>query len=79
MGMERRGVIIRFLFMEQLVTQEDFMDKDKPFCIPKLEIFEAYGKVRRNGGSAGIDGQSIASFEENLKTNLYRIWNRMSS
>lgn len=55
------------------------MDKDKPFCIPKLEIFEAYGKVRRNGGSAGIDGQSIASFEENLKANLYRIWNRMSS
>ena len=27
----------------------------------------------------GLDGQSIEEFERDLKKNLYRIWNRMSS
>jgi RNA-directed DNA polymerase len=36
-------------------------------------------KVKRNGGAAGLDGQSIEEFDRNLKRNLYRIWNRMSS
>jgi retron-type reverse transcriptase len=31
------------------------------------------------GGAAGVDGQSIVEFEADLKRNLYRIWNRMSS
>jgi len=26
-----------------------------------------------------VDGQSLAAFEEDLKGNLYKIWNRMSS
>jgi RNA-directed DNA polymerase len=28
---------------------------------------------------AGVDGQSIEEFESDLKNNLYKIWNRMSS
>jgi RNA-directed DNA polymerase len=32
-----------------------------------------------NKGAAGVDGESIADFEKNLKNNLYKIWNRMSS
>ncbi len=55
------------------------MDKAKPFCIPKREVWEAYKRVKANQGAAGVDGQSIAEFEKDLKNNLYRIWNRMSS
>jgi RNA-directed DNA polymerase len=55
------------------------MDKAKPFCIPKRAVWEAYKRVKANHGAAGVDGQSIADFEENLSGNLYRIWNRMCS
>jgi group II intron reverse transcriptase/maturase len=55
------------------------MDKAKPFCITKREVWEAYKRVKANQGAAGVDGQSIADFEEDLSNNLYRIWNRMSS
>ena len=52
---------------------------DKPFGIPKQLVWEAYQRVRANKGAAGVDGQSIADFEVDLKNNLYKIWNRMSS
>jgi len=39
----------------------------------------AYKRVKANHGAAGIDDQSIAEFEEDLRNNLYRIWNRVSS
>ena len=42
-------------------------------------VWEAYKRVKANRGGAGIDGQTISEFEQNLKGNLYRIWNRMSS
>jgi retron-type reverse transcriptase len=51
----------------------------KPFVISKWEVLEAYKRVKANQGAAGVDEQSIADFERNLKGNLYRIWNRMSS
>lgn len=54
--------------------------KTKPFAtIDKQLVMDAYKGVKENAGSAGIDGQSIADFERNLKGNLYKIWNRMSS
>ena len=55
------------------------MDKAKPFCISKREVWEAYKRVKANQGAAGVDGQSIAEFEEDLKNNLYKLWNRLSS
>ena len=55
------------------------MDKAKPFCIPKREVWEAYKRVKANRGAAGVDDQSIAKFEEDLRNNLYRLWNRLSS
>ena len=55
------------------------MDKAKSFCISKWEVWEAYKRVKANQGAAGVDGQSIAVFEEALKDNLFKIWNRMSS
>ena len=55
------------------------MAEDKPFCISKWAVWEAWTKVRANRGAAGIDDISITRFERKLKNNLYRIWNRMSS
>jgi RNA-directed DNA polymerase len=51
----------------------------KPFTIDKREVYEAYLRVRSNGGAAGVDGTTLDEFETDLKGNLYRIWNRMSS
>ena len=55
------------------------MDKAKPFCISKSEVWMAYKRVKANRGAAGVDDQTIAEFEKDLKNNLYRLWNRMSS
>ena len=51
----------------------------KPFEIPKQLIGEAYKQVKANKGAAGVDGQSIEDFEDDLRNNLYKMWNRMSS
>ena len=55
------------------------MDRAKPFSIPKRSVWEAYKRVKSNRGAAGVDEQSIEQFEENLKGNLYKLWNRLSS
>ena len=55
------------------------MSASKPFVIPKLLVYEAWKAVKANAGSAGVDKETIDDFELDLKNNLYRIWNRMSS
>lgn len=51
----------------------------KPFHISKMLVWEAYLRVKSRDGGPGVDGQTVEDFEVNLKNNLYRIWNRMSS
>ena len=51
----------------------------KPFVIPKTLVWKAFQRVKANGGSAGVDDESIAEFEEHLGDNLYKLWNRMGS
>jgi RNA-directed DNA polymerase len=51
----------------------------KPFNIEKKQVYEAYKAVKSKAGGAGVDGQTIEQFEADLKNNLYKIWNRMSS
>jgi group II intron reverse transcriptase/maturase len=51
----------------------------KSFEISKHLVFEAYLRVKANKGAAGVDGESIEQFEADLKGNLYKLWNRMSS
>ena len=55
------------------------MTETKPFNISKRVVVTAYEKVKANKGTYGVDEQSIEDFEKNLKNNLYKIWNRMSS
>jgi RNA-directed DNA polymerase len=55
------------------------MSEAKPFVISKWEVWEAYKRVKANKGAAGVDDQTMADFERDLKGNLYKIWNRMSS
>src|SRR3954465_7222856 len=52
---------------------------DKSFDISKRLVWEAYKSVKANQGTAGVDGQSLEEFEADLRNNLYKIWNRMSS
>jgi RNA-directed DNA polymerase len=51
----------------------------KSHDIPKQLIWAAWLKVKSNGGAAGADGVTIEQFEERVKDNLYRLWNRMAS
>jgi RNA-directed DNA polymerase len=51
----------------------------KPFAISKREVWEAYEQVKANNGAPGADGVTLEAFEKDLKRNLYKIWNRMSS
>jgi RNA-directed DNA polymerase len=55
------------------------MQQQKPFYIPKQLFVEAFQLVKKNRGSWGVDQQSIDDFETNLKDNLYKLWNRMTS
>lgn len=51
----------------------------KSFPISKRQVWEAYKRVKANRGAAGVDGQTIAQFEEDLSNNLYTLWNRLAS
>ena len=85
MGVERRGRLICGLFARatgdspgrRRVSRSG--PEDKPFAIPKQLVWEAYRRVKANKGAAGVDGQSLGEFESDLRDNLYKIWNRMSS
>ena len=53
--------------------------KGRSFDIPKRLVWDAWLKVKDNGGAAGADGVTIEQFEQDLSRNLYRLWNRMVS
>lgn len=86
MGVERRVRLNRDLFIRatgNVVSGRRRVGmssvKEKPFEISKRLVWEAYKQVKANKGAAGVDGKSIADFETDLRGNLYKIWNRMSS
>jgi group II intron reverse transcriptase/maturase len=47
--------------------------------ITRLMVWQAYKKVRANKGSSGIDNMTWEYLDKNLKTQLYLLWNRMTS
>lgn len=55
------------------------MSGAKPFAITKRQVWLAYKRVKANQGGAGVDGESLETFEANLSNNLYKLWNRLSS
>lgn len=55
------------------------MSQAKPFPITKSQVWEAYKRVKANKGGAGVDGQTLKAFEEDLGNNLYKLWNRLAS
>ena len=53
--------------------------KTKSYSISKHVVWEAFQQVKKNQGSAGVDNETLEEFEKELKNNLYKLWNRMSS
>src|SRR5258708_14308152 len=53
--------------------------RGKAYDIPKQLVWDAYQRVKANRGAAGVDGQSLAGFGEDLKGNPSKVWNRRSS
>jgi group II intron reverse transcriptase/maturase len=51
----------------------------KPFEISKRAVWEAWERVKASKGAPGVDGVTLEEFESDLRSNLYRVWNRMSS
>ena len=78
MEMEQRGWV-RQSKLKYNSQEEDILSETKPFTIPKNLVVKAYKLVKSNAGAAGIDQQSLADFDKDLKDNLYKIWNRLSS
>lgn len=55
------------------------MSQAKPYSISKGLVWKAYKLIKANDGAAGVDAVSIEEYENRLKDNLYKLWNRMSS
>lgn len=79
MGLERRGHIVRFHLSGQPGKGRSCVSEAKSFAIERVLVWEAYERVRKNKGAAGVDGQSLKEYGERLEDNLYKLWNRMSS
>jgi len=56
-----------------------FAEEQKTQPITRLQVIEAFKRVRANGGSAGVDKITIAQVEANKRKYLYPLWNRMAS
>jgi RNA-directed DNA polymerase len=53
--------------------------RPKPFDVSKSEVWAAWEQVRSNKGAAGVDAVELSDFEDRLRGNLYKVWNRMAS
>jgi len=72
-----RWLVNHRVWWDELVSESKLAGK--PFESSKWRLLQAFEKVKANSGSAGVDGESIAAFEADLKGNLYKLWNRLSS
>ena len=56
-----------------------FVEEQKTQPITKLQVMEAFQRVKANGGSAGVDSVSVEQVDKNKRKCLYPLWNRMAS
>ena len=54
-------------------------EETKSQPISRKMVWQAYGKVRANKGSAGIDEMDWAYLEQHREAELYKLWNRLAS
>jgi RNA-directed DNA polymerase len=79
MEVERRGDLIEGDGLSQPPRREELGTSPKAFAIPQRAVVAAWQRVKANRGAAGIDGESLAAVEQQLRGNLYRVWNRLVS
>lgn len=56
-----------------------FIEKQKSYPIERIQVMDAFKRVKANGGSGGIDGITTEQVSSNLRKYLYPLWNRMAS
>jgi RNA-directed DNA polymerase len=78
MGVEQRGCVVWCKLLINRYREESMMNT-KSFDIPKRLVWNAWKRIKANGGAHGVDSVSIMQFEADISNNLYKIWNRMSS
>jgi len=70
-----------FTFHQLTTSRNAMIDyyeiKSQP--ITRVMVFQAYKKVRANKGSGGVDNMDWEWLGNNLKTELYKLWNRLTS
>jgi len=79
MALEQRGSVIQLNLTINHASGRNFLKTTKPFEISKHDVVRAWELVKANKGAPGVNGETIEQFESNLKGNLYKLWNRMSS
>ena len=77
-GKERRASVIQFINFNNSMRRIK-EEETKSIPITKDMVWKAYGKVKSNKGSAGVDQVSLEEYQEDLVNNLYKLWNRLSS
>ncbi len=78
MVLERRGCV-RQSQLKFNSKEEEILSETKPFSISKHLVMQAFKSIKANGGASGVDEQTLLDFEKDLKANLYKLWNRLSS
>lgn len=56
-----------------------FNEQPKSQPISKLQVQEAFKRVKANKGASGVDGITIEEVSKNRRKYLYPLWNRMAS
>lgn len=79
MGLEQRDCIIQSCSGINCESRRSICGMTKPYEISRHLVWKAYQQVKANKGAAGIDRETIQEFEKDLKSNLYKLWNRMNS